>query len=350
MFKRLCSLSAFILTCASSYLSSTIQYNIHDIDTLQTHSSKAIAINNEGQILGWYNIDGKSSGKHYFLRDKTGEFREIPTKTPEDGLEIEWKFLKDNGKAYGIFFANSNIPSLCMWDGQNGFVNLGVMPGKNIMAINNSGQVLIQSVTEHDDEKNIIVIRPVIWQNGKITKLNGLIGDIGIESEESYGLDMNNNGEVVGTSVAYLVYKDKIYKQVHAVKWSQGEATDLHETVPKSASTVASTINDLGDVVVNGYLIRADGKRVSHWLYAYSKSMSTNYFYSEQYGGRIIDRDGSEIGIQGLVNSELYNDYNSIWMVCTKVVGINERLEAIADGTTIYGEQHAMFLSPENTN
>ncbi len=210
MFKKICYLTVFSLIAISSFLVAEIEYDIQDIGTLQTHSSQAIAINNKGQILGWYNVDGSANGKHFFVRERDGEFHEIPSKTSDAGLSINWRFLVDNGKAYGTFAVNKATTALCMWDRINGFRKLGILPGSDVVAINNSGQVLIKSITENEDGKS--TQRPAIWENGKTTKLQGLQGDVGIESDESCGLDMNNRGEVVGYSVAYLSYKNNIYK------------------------------------------------------------------------------------------------------------------------------------------
>ncbi len=41
-----------------------VTYEIQDIGTFQTHSSVVIGSNNNGQILGWYNIDA-NTGKHF---------------------------------------------------------------------------------------------------------------------------------------------------------------------------------------------------------------------------------------------------------------------------------------------
>lgn len=127
-------------------------------------------------------------------------------------------------------------------------MKLGNLPGKEISAINNKGQVLIKSIVEQENGKTIR--RPVIWHNGKITKLNGVEGNAGIPSEESYGLDMNNKGEVVGQSRAYLIFKNRIYEQLHAVKWTNGQVVDLHNKVPKSTSSNAIALNDAGDMLV----------------------------------------------------------------------------------------------------
>jgi uncharacterized membrane protein len=326
----------------TGFLHSEIKYDIQDIGTLQTRSSRAIAINQQGQILGWYNVDGSNKGKRFFLRERTGDFHELPLNETGQTQEINWRFLTDEGKVYGTFDGNANFAVLYLWDRHNGVTKLGNLPGKEISAINNLGQVLIKSITETENGRKII--RPVIWHNGVVTKLKGLEGDVGIESEESYGLDMNNRGEVVGSSVAYLSYKNDIYKQTHAVKWSRGQVFDLHHQVPKSLSTSASTINDLGDVIISSYLLRSDGEMKSNYHYANSDATNSNYFLNED--GHFVDRQGKTFGVRAVVNSELYNNYDSIWMYLDKTLSMNDNGEIIAQGMTIYGENHIMFLVP----
>lgn len=65
-----------------------IEYDIQDIGTLQTHSSQAIAINSQGQILGWYNIDGTPAGKRFFVRDPNGSYHGLPSKENGVGWDI----------------------------------------------------------------------------------------------------------------------------------------------------------------------------------------------------------------------------------------------------------------------
>lgn len=102
-----------------------------------------------------------------------GKFR-LPSKENGVGVEINWRYLKDDGKARGTFDGNANYSVLYVWDQKNGVIKLGNLPAKEISAINNAGQVLIASIVENENGKTIL--RPVIWHNGKITKLNGLDG------------------------------------------------------------------------------------------------------------------------------------------------------------------------------
>lgn len=79
MFKKIFSMTVLAAVAISSFLAAN-NYEIQDIGTLQTHSSKAIAINDNGQILGWYNVDGTQNGKKFFIRDKDGILHDLPQK------------------------------------------------------------------------------------------------------------------------------------------------------------------------------------------------------------------------------------------------------------------------------
>lgn len=363
MFKKICSLTVLSFALVSSVVFSEIEYEINDIGTLQTRSSYAIALNNQGQILGWYNIEKTSPVKQFFVRNKDGVFYELPGKEPSSGLIINWQYLTDEGKAYGTFDVNASTKSICMWDQKNGFIKLGNLPGKEVCAVNNAGQVLIKCVSESLDGKSIC--RPVIWQNGHITKLKGLGGDLGIESEESYGFAMNNKGEVVGQSLVSLVYKNEIYKQVHAVKWTNGQAIDLHNRVPKSIKTHAFAINDLGEVLIYvgekkeyfpKYLV--SDQKVTAFSYDLNKLNNAGNVYNSDYdygvpvkgtGFIIKDRNGKDLCSDGSVKNKIENNPNSIWITVSKIIQVNDNGEFIAQGETIYGEQHVMLLNPVKT-
>lgn len=335
-----------------SALEAEVEYEIQDIGTLQTRSSQAIALNNQGQILGWYNVDGTVNGKHLFVRNRDGSFHEIfedPSIVYENipqqhqSIKIDWRYLTDEGKAFGTLTLPNATPILFMWDKHNGMVKLGVLPGKEISAINNAGQVLIKCVESYNQNGKIIR-QPVIWENGNITKLKGLEGNIGIESEESYGLDMNNHGDVVGQSVVYISYKNDIYKQVHAVKWINGDAFDLHTTVPKAESTSAATINDLGDVTIGYYLLRADGKLIDHVFYLNTKPTDTKFFLIKNSAScAFLDRDGKLVNLAGM---KAFNDHDCIWMMPKSSISMNDNGEVVSQGRTIFGEEHAMLLTP----
>lgn len=350
MFKNI---HVFVLTLLISCNVYAVEYDVQDIGTLQTKESRPIAINNKGQILGWYDIDVSKDGRHYFLRDQNGDFHEIVedksithSNVPQQYqfMRVDWRYLTNDGQVYGTFTLPNENPILFVWNKYNGVVKLGKMPGKEISAINDLGQVLIQYVESYDQNGKLIR-QPAIWKNGVITTLKGLEGNIGIESDDSHGFDINNKGEVVGCSRVYLSYKNTLYQQVHAVKWVNGEAIDLHKAVPKSTYTTANTINDLGDIAVSGYLIRADGSVISHYMYSTSKAMGTKYFISQDYNHNFIDRNGKQENVNSYTN-KTFSDYDSIWMHLNLLVDINDNGEMVCLGTTVYGELHIILLTP----
>lgn len=346
MIKTLCMSAFFLLTSFSNILMAEVEYIIKDIDTLQTQSSQAIAINNQGQVLGWFNVDGASDSEHFFIRDKNGGFHEIPNKTPDYKLAINWCHLNDDGKVYGTFLVNSNTTAFCSWDKYNGFIKLGILPVGEISAINDVGQVLIKYKIESENGRNIY--NPITWYNGIVTALHGLEGDQGIESEESYGFDINNKGDVVGLSMVSLIYKNEIYKRQHAALWTSKQAIDLHQHVLKATSSYAFAINNEGDVLVKNsldciFLINNDGTSIK--LPNDIKKINKNYVYNNRY--IFNKKNDCSMTIHNL-NEKIISDINSIWYNISKIISVNDSGEVIAQGETIYGESHAMLLVPEN--
>jgi hypothetical protein len=348
MFKEVFTTLFFTITITANFLMAEDQYNIQDIDTLQTHASEAIALNNQGQILGWYNIDGSNEGKHFFVRNRDGVFFEVPRNENGNGSEINWKYLTSDEKVYGTSNEKANSVELYMWERNNGTVKLGDLPGKEISGINDVGQVLIKSVMENENGKKIF--RPVIWHNGEITKLNGIDGNAGIQSDESYGLSINNKGDVVGGSVAYLVYKNKIYKQTHAVKWSKGKTIDLHNSIPKTEQSFALAINDSDEILVsdyiNRYLLKNNvlQRKISH---AQQLINNSGQLYSQQF---VFEKNDSILLYLPSLNEKINMDYDSIWMKILKITSVNDNKEIIAQGKTVWGEDHAVFLTPMSSN
>lgn len=203
---------------------------------------------------------------------------------------------------------------------------------------------MIKSIVENENGKSIR--HPILWENGKITRLRGLEGDLGIESEESYGFALNKNGEVVGQSVAYLSYKNDICKQTHATIWTNGKAIDLHKKIPKTNSSSATGINDFGDVLIGRYLICNDDQTI---LFNHNdlKTTNTNYLYKNMY---VMDKKGDIITTGYSASNKILYDLDSIWMTFIEIVSANDNGEIIARGMTIYGERHAMLLIPRKSN
>lgn len=346
MFKKICYLIAISFAPILSLLIG-VEYEIHDIGTLQTKSSQVIALNNHGQILGWYNIDGSKEGKYYFVRERNGSFHII---SPVVGVDVEWRFLTDEGKVYGTnrLYDNTSNAILFLWDRDNGVVNLGYLPGRNIVAVNNNDQVLIATVSEIKDGK--IVSFPAIWQNSMVTNLKGLQGSLGLESEQSSGIGINNNGDVIGNSKVDIVYKNNLYmKSTHAALWKDGKSVDLHSKFAKTKDSCAAAINDVGDILImsstlGGLYLDKNGTCLPLPT-SFKRMNNLGYLYSQD---EIYDVKKKEV-IANLyhIDNQVKNDLDSKWWsIEPQIIKVNDNGEIIVNGKTIYGEDHGVLLKP----
>lgn len=109
-----------------------------------------------------------------------------------------------------------------LWTPTNGLALLSTLPS-TAEAINDAGQIAGQELD-----------RPVVWQNGQKTQLEG----------PGAGYAINSSGQVVG--VTYLPDRN------HAALWRDGILTDLG-TLPGHWGSHAYGINDHGDVVGHSY-------------------------------------------------------------------------------------------------
>jgi probable HAF family extracellular repeat protein len=105
-------------------------------------------------------------------------------------------------------------------------------------AINNAGVITgscdLPSATGH----------AVIWTNGVIKDL----GTLGDEDAPSTALDINDQGQVVGTS--------DISDHLRAFLWEKGKMINLNQLISKQAGwtlLVASRINEKGEILGRGY-------------------------------------------------------------------------------------------------
>jgi probable HAF family extracellular repeat protein len=106
-------------------------------------------------------------------------------------------------------------------------------------AINNAGQIVGQS-----DPTGDATTYAVLWQNGAITNLGTLPGDV-----SSMANDINAQGQVVGTSC-------DVNFNCRAFLWDHGVMIDLNSLIPVDSPlylTDAEGINDRGQIAGTGF-------------------------------------------------------------------------------------------------
>jgi probable HAF family extracellular repeat protein len=189
-----------------------------DLGTLGGNTSRAIAVNDTGQVVGLSTVDAGDLILHVFLW-QNGVMTDI-------GDSFDPVDISNNGSVAVNIHQDGGGTRAGIW--RNGTVTDLGLGGESstATAINNRDEV-VGTVRKGD------VSRAFVWRGGVVTDLGG---------EYGYGeaLDINDNGVVAGTVGGTDPY-------LHAVLWRDGTIVHLGEKMG-----VARAINDRDEVAVGG--------------------------------------------------------------------------------------------------
>lgn len=195
-------------------------------------NTEANGINNVGQVVGY------SGGYAFIWQD--GEMRFLRKSSDLAGPGILGNALDIND--LGQVVGNYDIPNISATHAfifhDGALTDLGILGHRGgyqdysaASAINNMGQVAGVSISATGD-------RAFLWQNGIMIDLGDLPGG----NDSSIAFDINNHGQVVGTS-------DR------AFLWDNGVLMDLNDLIDPISGWMLSTaysINDGGQIVGTG--------------------------------------------------------------------------------------------------
>jgi len=211
-----------------------------DLGTLPgSQQSKASAINDQGQLVGWTVPSGI---QHAFLYD-------IASMTMTDlgtlgaGTESYALAINNHGVIVGDSWTNNSGLSDLAFVYSNGVMaalgKLGALPAINAYAINDNGQIV--GYAGGVDTGGPTTKRGFIYSDGVMTDL----GDLGSYWTNVLPFALNNKAQIVGTISGYQTIG-------HAFLYSNGTLTDLNNLIdPASGWTLlrANGINDNGQIV-----------------------------------------------------------------------------------------------------
>lgn len=275
------ALSSLIILSAAAFVAESALlpgmehgYQIIDLGTLGGDSSAAVDMNNYSQIVGWSTTD--SGARHAFLYHD-GMMTDLGTL--QGGVNSRAVAINDRGQIVGTSEINAlgaGFPEILqgfIWK-HGDMQSLGALYcpcSYNVrygtsaaQGINNSSQVAGWSETV----RGTWVLHALLWQAGGLQDIGGGAGDWSI----SRAFDINDNGQSVGDyaqDAGMLTTYDH-----HASLWQNGAREDLG-VLPGYASSTALAINNRNQVV--GWAGAFDGSvsRAFRWENGYMRDLGT---------------------------------------------------------------------------
>jgi probable HAF family extracellular repeat protein len=217
------------------------------------HNVTPAAINNHGQIAVRNSVNRYSSSDNWVILNN-GVHTNLGN--IQSGVVTD---INDNGQATGGFSNPYSGGSAYLYSNGN-FLDIGIPtngPGSIGNAVNNNGEILGNSYTwANNDRSSFYGVRAFTYSNGATTILNSNLG-----GHDTYGLDINDNGDVVGYASTNTLEWDPVNNPnpEHAFLSRNGIMTDLNSLIDPNAGWLladAVGINNsgwiIGDGIING--------------------------------------------------------------------------------------------------
>ncbi|SNB47976.1 Ig-like domain-containing protein [Geobacter sp. DSM 9736] len=251
----------------------SLAYAVTELGTLGGNKSSAVALNDAGIVVGQSDT---ATGENHAFFWKDGVMTDMGA--------FDVVAVNEAGQVIGTRGGRSYF-----WE-KGALSDLGTLggPTATARAINDSGAVVGESETETG------LIHAFLWTKGVMTDLETLDGDTA-----SGAYDINNSGQVVGTSTTY---SNTLYGH-RSFLWANGLMTDLgrvpHQSLPYPYWT-SVFINERGDVAGCGkwpfpYHERTYVLRGGQWVDTHSDTISgrgnclTAFNNLGQVGGNYTD-------------------------------------------------------------
>ena len=333
----------FVMVCLNLSAEEALpRYRITDLGTLGTDRSEAIAINENGQVLGTLEDRGVRSA---FLWDEKSGLKiiELPGSRNIDGH----LFLNNNGQFAGCIYSTEEQQAF-IWDPQRGYIDVWFLGrGGEIRGFNDKGQVLV-NVTEDNYP------HAFLCDHGKTIDLTKELNQqIPSNWLAVYAVGINNLGQIAITAAHHLERGSWIRK---AFLWKEGVFTAIFPEKAPETNVEVRALDDLGNLIIH---VRGENSNEEWFLSASEGYKAKIYCYCDCIRNGKPTRRG---GLSGKLKKDIEG---TPYYAC----GIDLRKLLLADGTffdhendvrdqnskgwivgrmgTIYSTNHAFLGIPE---
>lgn len=357
--------NSFLLTICFSFLSmysyAAPTYRMVDLGLQESDQSEAVAVNDQGVVAGVYWMFGE---KHYFLWEEKTGIRLIDL--PETAVIV---VLNNACQIAGNYKDSSGKDKGFVWDPSCGFFDIGTLGGSftHVYDMNDHGQIVGKS-----ESSNASLVdgtgeqHAFLWQRGFIIDLGALNGDLGVPGDRSVATNINNLGQIIGTS-NYLIAHKRTFLRMNnrAVAWNCGIIECFDKDIEPQFGSWAFSIsnsglaayynNKEGCFVVN--LFTGEKTKTNIQNKFFISDLGDIYFCSQSFNGN----DNKALGFVVLKeNTEsIFSDnprYDAQvnfsfeaqkgWKPFSGVYDFNNNRWVVGVAENIYRERHGVLLVP----
>jgi probable HAF family extracellular repeat protein len=203
---------------------------ITDLSTLGGRDSKAMCINDSGEVVGWSKVSELSIHAFRYRRGKLEDLGTLPGGTYSAATAIN-----AGGLIVGTAETANHLVHAVIWT-NHGIVDLGTLPEgmrSRALAVNDRGDVAGFSEAEG------AATHGFLFTGGHMQDL----GSLGSDPVRANAI--NNWGQIVGGSNVTVFVR-------HAFLWERGNMQDLNKLIPQKAKwrlVEAYDINDAGQIL-----------------------------------------------------------------------------------------------------
>jgi len=359
----------FFLVIAASGILSASTYKFVDLGLQESDQSEAVAVNDNGQIVGSYWMYGT---KYFFIWEEKEGISLIDL--PETAVIT---VLNNVGEIAGNYKNETGINRGFIWDPDQGFSDIGTLGGsftyiydmndfRQIVGVSESTKI---SLVDGQQEQ-----KAFLWENNAMIDLGALTGALGLSGDRSLATSINNLGQIIGTSNSHILHKRKFIRTNNrSVFWQGGVIEEIDPDIEPQYRAWSFSINNQGfatycDNKIGYFVTDLSTKNKIKIEIANTTSRSpvindnSNMFL--QYSGNTGDiKRISDIGFFKKNNTECdlwnYDSHEYVYLSTSfenprqwkpgsfeGAYDFNNHLWVVGVAENIYGERHAVLLVP----